>query len=227
MTGLPPVYVVDDDLSLRNSLRFLLSNAGRRVSTYESGEAFLSECGSLEPGPVLLDVRMSGESGMDVQLKLAGRAKRLPVVVMTGHGDISMAVKAMKAGAVDFLTKPFAREDILGVLRQADARIASSRAQSEQRDRATARLEVLTSREYEVLNQLARGLPNKTIGYDLGISSRTVEIHRANLMRKLDVRSFPDALRIAFAAGMPFDPAKPGERAEQPTLPDFQKTGNK
>ncbi|MGE3692088.1 MAG: response regulator transcription factor [Novosphingobium sp.] len=217
MTGLPPVYVVDDDAGLRNSLRFLLSNAGRRVITYESGEAILAECEALEPGPVLLDVRMAGIDGMEVQLELARRARALPVVIMTGHGDISMAVRAIKAGAVDFLTKPFARDDVLEVLRQADARIASAQAEAEQRNRATARLEVLTSREYEVLNELARGLPNKTIGYDLGISSRTVEIHRANLMRKLDVRSFPDALRIAFSAGMPFDPAK-SEGSEHETV---------
>lgn len=219
MTDLPPVYVVDDDASLRNSLRFLLSNAGRRVFTFENGEAFLARCHELEPGPVLLDVRMAGIDGMEVQRELARRGSPLPVVIITGHGDISMAVRAMKAGAVDFLTKPFAREDILIVLGLADARIASRGAEDKQRQNAAARLEVLTPREYEVLNELARGLPNKTIGYDLRISSRTVEIHRANVMRKLDVRSFPDALRIAFAAGMPFDLSQHLNQREGSALP--------
>jgi two-component system response regulator FixJ len=216
MADLPPVYVVDDDASLRNSLRFLLTNSKRRVFSYEKGEELLAELDRLEPGPVLLDVRMAGIDGLEVQLELARQGCQLPVVIMTGHGDISMAVRAMKAGAVDFLTKPFAREDLLAVLEQADARITSRHAEDEQRELARGKLAVLTPREYEVFNELARGLPNKSIGFDLGISSRTVEIHRANVMRKLRVHSFPEALRIAFAAGMPFESVA---KADEPALP--------
>ncbi|MBA3055731.1 MAG: response regulator transcription factor [Sphingomonadales bacterium] len=198
-----PVYLVDDDAGLRNSLRFLLSNHGREVSTFESGEAFLAQVAALEPGPVLLDVQMAGIDGLGVQRRLAELGCGFPVIIITGHGDIAMAVQAMKAGAVDFLTKPFARADLLAVLGQADALLDSQDARTGQREAARRGLTVLTLREYQVLNELARGHPNKTIGYDLGISPRTVEIHRANVMRKLAVHSFPDALRIAFAAGLP------------------------
>lgn len=216
MTDLPPVHIVDDDPSLRNSLRFLLTNSGRRTMTYERGEDLLALLDTLEPGPVLLDVHLAGIDGLEVQRELARRGGHLPVVIITGHGDIAMAVRAMKAGAVDFLTKPFAREDLLAVLEQADERLASQRAGEDLRGAASGRLELLTPREYDVLNELARGLPNKTIGSDLGISPRTVESHRANIMRKLDVRTFPDALRIAFAAGLPFENAG---REDNPALP--------
>lgn len=202
----PPVYVVDDDASLRNSLRFLLSNHGRQITSFSSGEEFLAGADRLESGPVLLDVRMEGMDGIEVLAELARRRSDLPVIIITGHGDIAMAVSAMKSGAFDFLTKPFARADLLAVLAQADARIASGLATEEHRTTARSRLERLTRREHQVLNELARGLPNKSIGHDLGISSRTVEIHRANAMKKLGVHSFPDALRIAFAAGLPVDP---------------------
>lgn len=204
MTSGQPVYVVDDDASLRNSLRFMLTSNGRRVHSFESGEAFLEIVEGIEPGPVLLDVRLSGMSGLDLQQELIRLDSSLPVVMMSGHGDITIAVQAMKAGAVDFLTKPLGRAELLAALAQADARIRSSRARGEQSATAWRRLETLSQREREVLNELARGLPNKSIGHDFGISPRTVEIHRANVMRKLDVRTFPDALRIAFAAGMPF-----------------------
>ncbi|HWU02588.1 MAG TPA: response regulator, partial [Novosphingobium sp.] len=197
-------YLVDDDASLRNSIRFLLSNHGRDVTSFERGEDFLARQCDLVPGPILLDVQMNGMDGLAVQKQLQTQGCHWPVIILTGHGDISMAVRAIKAGAVDFLTKPFARADLLSVLAQADARLLSQDAILDQSELARHRLAVLTLREQQVLNELARGLPNKTIGYDLGISARTVEIHRANVMRKLGVQSFPDALRIAFAAGMPF-----------------------
>lgn len=219
MSSSYPIYVIDDDASLRNSLRFLLTSNGRQVRSFESGETFLESLARLEPGPVLLDVRMPGMSGLELQRELVRRDSGLPVIIITGHGDITMAVEAMKAGAVDFLTKPFARDDLLAVVTQADARIHNRRARNEQRTIARRRLEVLTPRELEVLNELARGLPNKTIGHDFGISPRTVEIHRANVMRKLEVRSFPDALRIAFTAGMPFPRSDLGEEGYALQLP--------
>ncbi|WP_367183252.1 response regulator transcription factor [Novosphingobium sp.] len=219
MTAAPPVYIVDDDASLRNSLRFLLTNAGREVHSFESGEQLLSAVHDIEPGPILLDVRMAGVDGLEVQQELANRGCTMPVIIITGHGDIAMAVRAMRAGAVDFLTKPFARRDLLNVIDQADARLATMEARDRQFARARDRLEVLTRREYEVLNELARGLPNKSIGYDLGISPRTVEIHRANVMRKLDVHSFPDVLRIAFAAGMPLASPDPNGPEDTKAVP--------
>jgi len=219
MTEALPVYIVDDDVSLRNSLRFLLSNAGRRVVSFERGTDLLSDLSRIEPGPIILDVRLPGMDGLQVQAEISRRGCTMPIIVTTGHGDIPMAVRAMKAGAVDFLTKPFARDDLLAALKQAEDRISARDSECEQHIHALDRLNVLTAREFEVLNELARGLPNKSIGYDLGISSRTVEIHRAKAMLKLDVHSFPDLLRIAFAAGLPVDnPAREGA-AKQPALP--------
>ena len=203
MSPLRPVYLVDDDAGLRNSLRFVLLNHGRDVHSFDSGEAFLAAVGKLEPGPVFLDVQMAGLDGLSVQKILVEQGHGFPLVIISGHGDIAMAVQAMKAGAVDFMAKPFAREDLLSVLEMAEATLESVDARTGQREEALQRLAALTLRENQVLNELARGHPNKTIGYDLGISSRTVEIHRANVMRKLGVHSFPDALRVAFAAGMP------------------------
>jgi two-component system response regulator FixJ len=217
MSTAHPVYLVDDDAGLRNSLRFLLSNLGREVRSFESGEAFLAVVAELAPGPVLLDVQMAGLDGLSVQKRLVELGCGLPVILISGHGDIGMAVRAMKAGAVDFLTKPFARADLLAVLGQADARLDSADAENGQREEARRRLAVLSLREYQVLNELARGHPNKTIGYDLGISSRTVEVHRANVMRKLGVHNFPDALRVAFATGMPLSLAE--TLMFQPALP--------
>jgi len=214
-----PIHVVDDDAGLRNSLRFMLGNCGRLVRTFDSGEALLNELDRLEPGPILLDVRLTGMNGLDVQSELTRRGSMLPVVILSGHGDIAMAVRAIKAGAVDFLTKPFARSDLLAVLEEADARLQCIDALEEQRAHALRRLEILTRREFQVLNELARGLPNKSIAYDLNISRRTVEVHRANVMRKLDVKTYPHALRIAFAAGMPFPSPLDSDDASQPALP--------
>ena len=203
MSTAHPVYVVDDDIGLRDSLRFLLLNRGGEVRTFNSGEAFLAVAHQLEPGPVLLDVQMAALDGLSVQKRLIECGSSLPVIVMTGHGDIAMAVQSMKAGAVDFLTKPFVFEDLVSVLDCAAARISKVQAATEQREEAQRMLSVLTLREYQVLNELARGYPNKTIGFDFGISPRTVEVYRANVMRKLGVPRLADALRLAFAAGMP------------------------
>ena len=174
------------------------------MHSFDSGEAFLAVVDRLVSGPVLLDIQMSGLDGLSVQKILAEQGRGFPLIIISGHGDVAMAVEAMKAGAVDFLIKPFVSEDLLGVLEVADATLNLVGARTGQREEALQRLSALTLRENQVLNELARGHPNKTIGYDLGISPRTVEIHRANVMRKLGVHSFPDALRVAFAADMPF-----------------------
>jgi len=219
MTEPYPIHVVDDDAGLRNSLRFMLGTCGRIVRSFESGEAFLSHLDTLEPGPVLLDIKMNGMNGFQVMRELARRGLSLPIVILTGHGDIPMAVRAMKAGAVDFLAKPFARSDLLAVIELADERLHHADAQQKQHEDARERLAVLSQREFQVLNELARGMPNKAIAGDLGISPRTVEVHRANLMRKLDAKDFPNALRIAFAAGMPLDLDALDSDEDQPRLP--------
>jgi two-component system response regulator FixJ len=198
----PLVHVVDDDEAIRRSTGFMLKTAGLRVRTYASGTLFLKDLRSLEPGCILLDIRMPGPDGLTVQRGLRDAGVLLPVIIMTGHGDVALAVQAMKAGAVDFIEKPFERSVLLDALGMARARLDESAAESRHADDARTRLNVLSPRELDVLRGLADGLPNKTIAYDLEISPRTVEIHRANLMEKLRARSLSDALRVAFAAGL-------------------------
>ena len=194
------VHIVDDDDSVRRSVGFMLKTSGFRVQPYASGGEFLKEAKSLAPGCILLDIRMPGMDGLEVQEALKEAGVSLPVVIMTGHGDVPLSVKAMKAGAVDFIEKPFERAVLLAALDQGFAWLKRSDDTRERAKDAAVRLQVLTPREREVLDGLAEGLPNKTIAYDLGISPRTVEIHRANLMTKLEVRSLSEALRLAFAA---------------------------
>ena len=201
MTDLPDVHVVDDDEAVRRSLAYLLRTAGHVVYTWASGEAFLAGM-TAGPACVLLDVRMPGIDGPEVQRQLAARGLALPVIVMTGHGDIATAVQAMKAGAIDFLEKPFESATLRKALATAAERLATADSHQAQLAEAEARLHILTPREREVLDGLARGLPNKTIAWDLGISARTVEVHRANVMNKLGLPTLSDVLRIAFAAGM-------------------------
>lgn len=197
-----PIYVVDDDDAIRRSLSFLLKTSGYAVRLFEGGTAFLKEAAGLEPGCVLLDVRMPDIDGLEVQRELRARGIMLPVVIMTGHGDIDMAVAAMKAGASDFIEKPFEKAALLGCVEAARLLSAADRGAGARAEDARARLNVLTDRERDVLDGLVEGLPNKTIAFDLGISPRTVEIHRANLMQKLEVKSLAEALRIAFHAGV-------------------------
>ena len=196
------VHVVDDDEAIRRSLAFMLKTSGYRVSCWPSGAAFLKEARQLEPGCILLDVRMPEMDGLDVQAELARRGIAMPVVIVTGHGDIAIAVSAMKAGAVDFIEKPFQKEVLLTAIENALERLVSVGDRAARAAEAHTILAALTARERQVLEGLTQGLPNKTIAFDLGISPRTVEVHRANLMAKLDVHSLSDALRIAFAAGI-------------------------
>lgn len=196
------VHIVDDEEAIRKSTGFLLTASGYAVETWPSGMAFLQEAKSVEPGCVLLDVRMPEMDGLEVQEALRACGAMLPVVVLTGHGDVTIAVRAMKAGAVDFIEKPFSKPALLNAIEAAFARLHQTGARTAQREAANLRIVALTPRERDVLERLARGLSNKVIAHDLDISPRTVEIHRANVMTKLDVRSLSDALRIAFAAGM-------------------------
>ena len=202
MTDKKLIHIVDDEDSIRRSVSFMLKTSGYQVETWNSGQAFLKEVKHAEHGCILLDVRMPEIDGLEVQRALAERGVTMPVVIMTGHGDISIAIRAMKAGAVDFLEKPFEKSALIAAIEESFQRIANATDASARAADAETILGVLTARERDVLEGLAKGLPNKTIAYDLGISPRTVEVHRANVMTKLDVRSLSDALRIAFAAGL-------------------------
>ena len=202
MTDRRMVHVVDDEEALRRSTSFLLKTSGYAVTTWPDGAAFLKAVKHVEPGCVLLDVRMPEIDGLEVQQVMAERGISMPVIILTGHGDVATAVEAMKGGAVDFLEKPFEREALLEAVARAFARIDGTEAEHDRAKEAGVRIACLTPREQDVLEGLARGLPNKTIAYDLEISPRTVEVHRANMMTKLGVRSLSDALRLAFAAGI-------------------------
>ncbi|WEK45113.1 MAG: response regulator [Candidatus Sphingomonas colombiensis] len=202
MTSKGLVHIIDDEDAIRRSTSFMLKTSGYAVETWPTGVAFLKEARHVEDGCILLDVRMPEMDGLEVQRALHERGVTMPVIVLTGHGDVSIAVRAMKDGAVDFLEKPFEKVALLGAIQAAFDRIAAAGGRTVQAAEAEVILGTLTPRERDVLEGLARGLPNKTIAYDLGISPRTVEVHRANLMSKLQVHSLSDALRIAFAAGL-------------------------
>ena len=194
------VHVVDDDDSVRRSAAFMLKHAGYRVESYVSGVAFLKEAKNADRGCVLLDVRMPEMVGLEVQQEMVKRGIDMPVVILTGHGDVGVAVKAMRAGAVNFIEKPYEKEALLSAIEEAYARLDRNHDKDLKAGEAKVRLASLSGRELDVLNGLVAGNPNKTIAYDLGISPRTVEIYRANMMEKLRVRSLSEALRIAFIA---------------------------
>ena len=196
------IHIVDDEDSIRRSAGFMLKTSGFAVETWTSGVEFLKHVKNAEPGCILLDVRMPEMDGLEVQQALAERGVAMPVVVLTGHGDISIAVRAMKAGAVDFIEKPFEKAVLISAIETAFARLDDTEGRASRSAEAAVLVAGLTAREQDVLKGLAHGLPNKTIAYDLGISPRTVEVHRANLMTKLNVRSLSEALRIAFADGL-------------------------
>ena len=202
MTDRKLVHIVDDEEAIRRSASFMLKTSGYAVETWATGVAFMKEIRHVPQGCVLLDVRMPEMDGLDVQQALLERGVTMPVIILTGHADVSIAVRAMKAGAVDFLEKPFEKAVLIAAIETAFDRVGKADGAAARAAEANVVLGVLTPREREVLDGLAHGLPNKTIAYDLGISPRTVEVHRANLMAKLDVRSLSDALRLAFAAGL-------------------------
>lgn len=202
---MPPerhVHIVDDDEAIRMSIAFLLRTSGYRVTLHISGVAFLAAAGRETRGCVLLDIRMPEIDGLEVQRRMAERGLALPIVMLTGHGDVALAVRAIKAGAVEFLEKPFEKAALLAAIEEAFDRL--ERAEHVKLDAAEAkiRLAALTPREADVLNGIVKGQPNKITAYELGISTRTVEAHRAAVMAKLEARSLSDVLRIAFAAGL-------------------------
>ena len=192
----PTVFVVDDDESVRGSLRFLLRSAGLESRAFGSAPEFLTAYDPAQPGCLVLDVRMPGMSGLELQQELNLRGAIIPVIFITGHGDIPMAVEAMQHGAHDFLQKPFRDEDLIERVRRALAKDAKARAVLEEHKAIHARLDSLTPREREVLAMMARGKSNKIMAHELGVSQRTVEIHRARVMEKSGASSLAELVRM-------------------------------
>ena len=196
------VHVIDDDEAMRESLSFLLGAVGIEVQTYESAEAFLKVAPTAKAGCVITDVRMPGLSGIELLRRLRELKLGIPVVVITGHGDVPLAVEAMKIGAADFLEKPFDDEALLASVRSALDQVDQDQRRQSERGDIEARLAILSNRERDVLRGLVAGLANKQIAYDLGISPRTIEIYRANLMTKMQAGSLSDLVRMALIAGI-------------------------
>lgn len=194
------VHVIDDDEAMRDSLEFLFQTADLPVRTYESALAFLDQAREGVSGCVVTDVRMPEMSGLDLLRELRSRSVTVPIIVITGHGDIALAVEAMKAGAQDFLEKPFDDERLLGLVQRTLAH-GSQTPVSEEQAAARARMAKLSPRERQVLKRLVEGQLNKTIAWELGISARTVEVYRAKLMTKMDAAAFADLVRTALMAG--------------------------
>lgn len=196
------VYIVDDDEAVRDSLAVLLESKAYTVRSFGSGPEFLAATPSLPPGCLIVDIRMPEMDGLELQQRLVERALDFPMIVITGHADVPLAVRAMKAGAIDFIEKPFASDTILDSLAAACARVARLGEQDPAKAAASSRLALLSPREREVLDGLVAGLPNKSIAYDLEISPRTVEVHRARVMDKMGARSLSELIRLALAAGV-------------------------
>ena len=206
----PILYVIDDDDAVRQSLEFLLKTAGVRVRSFESGKAFLEVLPEIRSGCVLTDVRMPEITGIDVLKKDKEVNPDLPVIVITGHGDISLAVEAMKIGAVDFLEKPFDDDLLLASVKAALTQEADAGKRKAEVAGIHDKLAALSNRERQVLEGLVVGNANKTIAFDLGISPRTVEIYRANLMTKMAANSLSDLVRMAMMAGILDNAGKSG-----------------
>jgi two-component system response regulator FixJ len=196
------IHVIDDDAAMRDSLAFLLDVNGFAPQVYESADAFLTSGDAGAASCVVSDIRMPGMTGVELVRKLKGGGSACPVILITGHGDVALAVEAMKAGAVDFIEKPFDDSSLLGSIRAAlDSRSAGREDSAAKKD-AETRLAELSPRERDVLQGLVAGKINKVIAHELGISPRTVEVYRANLMAKTGARSMSELMRIALAAGL-------------------------
>jgi len=197
----PIVFVVDDDRAMRDSLRWLLESIGLSVRTYATATEFLDDHDPAQPGCLVLDVRMPGMSGLDLQTELVQRGAELPTIVVTGHAEVAMAVRAVKAGAIDFIEKPFSDQLLLDRVRQALEIDRQSREIRTRREEARRRLASLSAREREVLGLVAAGKANKEIAAALGLSPKTVEVHRAHVMAKMAVDSLAELIRVALLAG--------------------------
>ena len=198
----PVVFVVDDDASVRKSLARVMTSAGYTVETFASARDFMARAPAAGPCCVVLDVRMPGLTGLDLQEALVGTGRPIPIVFITGHGDISMSVRAMKAGAVDFLTKPFDIASLLAAIRRAVAKDARDRGEEGRTAEVLARVRRLTPRETEVFALVVTGMLNKQIAGRLGIGEKTVKVHRARVMEKMQAGSVAELVRLADRAGV-------------------------
>jgi two-component system response regulator FixJ len=192
----PVVFIVDDDEAVRNSLRLLLKSVGLTASALSTGREFLETYKPAQPGCLVLDVRMPGMSGLELQEQLNHQGAVIPVIFITGHGDIPMAVEAMQAGAFDFLQKPFRDQHLIDCIQRALAKDRATRAELKERSAIRERLESLTPREREILTLVTSGKPNKIMAAELGVSQRTVEIHRARVMEKMGATSLAQLVRM-------------------------------
>jgi FixJ family two-component response regulator len=198
----PTIFVIDDDAPMRSALSYLLQSAGYRVETHSSAEEFLRREHYDGVGCIILDVRMPGLSGMDLQEKLMRSDYRMPIIFLTGHGELSMGVQAMKKGAIDFLTKPCDDEQLLWAVQSAIEKDMQARGSYEEKQKIRRRIELLTPRENEILHYVIGGMLNKQIAAKLGIAEPTVKIHRGRIMEKLCVESVADLVRLAGKAGL-------------------------
>ena len=196
------VFVVDDDLAMRNSLKWLIESVGMQVETYGSADEFIQNYYPGRSGCLLLDVRMPGMSGLELQEHFLEKRIKIPIIIITGHGDVPMAVRAMKAGAIDFIEKPFNDEFLLDSIRTALDMDEEQRMQQAQRAEIAARLAHLTPREHEVMEMVTEGKSNKEIASALGVSAKTVEAHRARVMEKMQADSLAELVRMAMAANV-------------------------
>jgi two-component system response regulator FixJ len=197
----PTIYVVDDDAGARSSLRLLLKSLGLNAVAFDCAASFLADYDPEQPGCLLLDIRMPGMSGLELQQELNRRGTISPIIFITGHGDVAMAVEAMQHGAFDFLQKPFRDQELLDRVQGALAKDRDIRAELRGHENIRARLESLTTREQDVLDLVAQGAPNKIIAHKLGISQRTVEIHRARVMEKMSADSLAQLVHMTMTAG--------------------------
>jgi FixJ family two-component response regulator len=200
--GAPVIFIVDDDPSVRKSLTRVMTSAGYAVETFSSARDFLDRAPVAGPGCLILDVRMPGLSGLDLQEALLGKGHRIPIVFITGHGDISMSVKAMKRGAADFLTKPFDVEQLLVAIDRAVTKDATTLGEERRTGEVLDRVKQLTPRETEVFALVVTGMLNKQIAAELGIGEKTVKVHRARVMEKMRAGSVAELVRLADRAGV-------------------------
>ena len=199
------VHIVDDEEAVRKSLAFLLTMSGFTVRVHESATGFLAVAPTIRNGCLVTDLRMPDMSGVELLRNLKSADLRIPSIVITGHGDVPMAVEAMKAGALDFIEKPFEDEVLIEAVKRAAAQLTETADILDDASAIQARLEELTDREKQVLSGVVAGLANKTIAYDLNISPRTVEVHRANVMAKMKAKSLPELVRMALSVKLDID----------------------
>jgi FixJ family two-component response regulator len=192
----PTVFIVDDDAAIRFAMQALMDSVNLNHEIFESGDAFLERITEQRPGCLVLDIRMPGLGGLELQEELIKRGNTLPIIFITGHGDVPMAVEAMQKGAVDFIQKPFRDQELLDRIREALATDEERREEQQQHAEVNQRLDRLTNREREVFDLVVTGKPNKVIAYELGVSQRTVEIHRARVMEKMQARSLADLVKM-------------------------------